>query len=60
MIFQLASDWWSCRHIELMVAHLPIFLWSNADAFSKLLGESCWMILPGHCFVGTGGLNTSS
>ena len=43
-----------------MVAHLPISFWPNVDAFSKLLGESYWMILPSRCFVGTAGLNTSS
>ena len=60
MTSQLASGWSFYRPIKLLVVHLPIFLWPNVGSFSKLLGESCWMILPGRCFVGTTGLNTSS
>ena len=60
MTSQLVSGWLFCRPIEILVVPLPIFLWLNADAFSNVLGEFCWMILLGRCFVGTAGLNTSS
>ena len=59
MICQLVSGWLFNRPIKPIVVPLPIFLWSNVRVFSKLIGESYLMLLPGHCSVGTVGSSTS-